>query len=141
MTRVFLVPLLAALLAPAARGERVAFNRDVRPILADKCFACHGPDTSHRKAKLRLDTADGARKVLVAGKAHESELYARITREEERGRMPPVKSGKALSPSEIALLRQWIDEGAVFEQHWSFARLRRPALPVVQGPNWSRNPV
>src|SRR5262245_61323828 len=104
MTRLLLSALLLVP-APALAG-RVAFNRDIRPILSDKCFSCHGPDSGHRKAGLRLDTAEGARTALAPGKPDESELYQRITKQEARGKMPPVKLGKHLSPSEIALIRQ-----------------------------------
>jgi mono/diheme cytochrome c family protein len=123
MLRLLLGALVALLLPALAHADRVAFNRDVRPILSDKCFSCHGPDAGHRKAGLRLDTADGARAALEPGKPHDSELFRRVTSKEPRGRMPPAKSGKALSPSEIAILRQWIEEGAAYEQHWSYARM------------------
>jgi hypothetical protein len=134
--------LLVALLLPApAFADPVAFNRDVRPILSDKCFSCHGPDASHRKAKLRLDTPEGARKVLVAGKPDESELFHRVSQEETRGKMPPVKFGKPLSPAEIATLRQWILEGAPYEKHWSYAPPRRPPTPAVSNAGWARGPI
>lgn len=130
------------LLLPASLfADSISFNRDIRPILSDKCFSCHGPDSTHRKGKLRLDTSEGARKVLVPGKPEESELIARITRKESRGKMPPVKGGKILSSSEIALLHKWIQLGAPYEQHWSYAPLRRPALPPVRDLPWTRTVV
>src|SRR3954451_9730195 len=103
-------PLLAvftfAVLTPSARAADVDFNRDVRPILSDKCFACHGPDEKHRKAKLRLDVAKDtlASGVIVAGKPAESSLVERITTADESERMPPAKSGKSLTAAEVATL-------------------------------------
>src|SRR4051794_41744282 len=106
--------LLLALLLAAA--PPVAFNRDVRPILSDRCFACHGPDAAHRKARLRLDTREGAMKVpgvIVPGKPDQSELIQRVTRKHaEAGVMPPRKTGKVIAPREAGLLRRWIAEGA-----------------------------
>src|ERR1700722_6193165 len=93
--------------AEAADAERVEFNRDIRPLLADRCFPCHGPDAGHRKAGLRLDTDQGAkadlggRKAIVPGKPAESELLDRITSAEKARRMPPMKTGKELSVKEI----------------------------------------
>ncbi|MBI2807366.1 MAG: PSD1 domain-containing protein [Planctomycetes bacterium] len=118
---------------------RVEFNRDIRPILSDKCFFCHGPDAAHRKAKLRLDTEEGAR-VIVGGKPAESELYGRITQVEGSKRMPPPKSGKTLAKNEIELIRRWIEQGGTFQPHWSFAPPKRPQVPVSRHP-WPRNPV
>jgi len=100
----------------------VNFNRDIRPILSDKCFACHGPDEKHRKAKLRLDVEKVAldRGAIVPGKPTESELIERITAEDEIERMPPAKTGKKLSTTEIELLRKWIEQGAKYEKHWAY---------------------
>src|SRR5947207_1185520 len=98
----------------ASAGEKAAkieFNRDIRPMLSEKCFQCHGPDASHRKAKLRLDIEEGC-KVIAAGKPGESELYARITSNETDKRMPPAKSGKSLTKNEVELIRRWIEQGA-----------------------------
>src|SRR4051812_25794527 len=110
--------LLLALLLPAA--PPVAFNRDVRPILADRCFACHGPDAAHRKAGLRLDTREGAMKVdgvIVPGKPGQSEFVRRVSlKHPDRGVMPPRKTGKAVAPREVELLRRWIAEGAAYER-------------------------
>lgn len=100
----------------------VNFNRDIRPILSDKCFACHGPDEKHRKAKLRLDVEKVAldRGAIVPGKPAESALMDRITAEDESERMPPAKSGKKLSAAEIELFRKWIEQGAKYEKHWAY---------------------
>jgi hypothetical protein len=124
--------------------ERVEFNRDIRPILSDKCFACHGPDANHRKADLRLDTEEGAKadrggyRAIVPGKPGESELVARITSESKSQRMPPAKSGKQLSPTEIDLLRRWVDQGAKYQPHWSFIPPTRPVAPTVRNTAWPR---
>ncbi|MCA9017200.1 MAG: hypothetical protein KDA77_17845, partial [Planctomycetaceae bacterium] len=102
----------------------VEFNRDVRPILSDKCFACHGPDEKTREADLRLDDrtsalADlGGHRAIVEGKAQESELMRRITASDESELMPPADHGKPLTKVEIELLRNWINQGAQYQQHW-----------------------
>jgi hypothetical protein len=119
---------LRTLLAVAALGfasrlnaDPVDFNRDVRPILSDKCFACHGPDARVRKADLRLDTSDG----LGDGKA----LLGRVTAADPTDVMPPPKSDKRLTPKQIATLKQWVGEGAKYEGHWSFQPVKRPKPP------------
>jgi hypothetical protein len=100
-------------------GKTIAFNRDIRPILADKCFKCHGPDAKERKAKLRLDNARDAlvpaasgSRAIVPRKIDESELYLRITSDDPEERMPPASTGKSLSAVEVARLKTWIQEGA-----------------------------
>jgi hypothetical protein len=135
--------------ACAADGvEKTVFSRDIRPILADKCFKCHGPDASQRKSKLRLDNARDAQApaesgspALVAGKIDESELYRRITAEDSAERMPPPKSGKSLSAAEIERLKKWIEEGAPYEGHWAFRPPVRPEPPSVKKSGWCRNPI
>src|SRR5262245_12417674 len=104
---------------PPASTATVDFNRDIRPILSENCFACHGPDEKQRKAKLRLDTKAGAfhdlrdgGKAIVPGNVEESELIERITMVDALKRMPPVKSGKSLKPEQIAMLKRWIEQGA-----------------------------
>ena len=105
--------------------DQVLFNRDIRPILSDKCFFCHGPDKNKRQAELRLDVEENAKadrdghRVLVPGKPAESELYRRITSTDADVRMPPAESHKSLSESEIELLRQWIEQGAAWQEHWA----------------------
>src|SRR5207253_10433166 len=117
-------------------------------LLSDNCFACHGPDEKQRKAKLRLDTKEGAFKELrgggfaiVPGKASESKLIERVTAEEPAERMPPVKSGKHLTAEQIALLRQWIDQGAVWSEHWAYVAPRRSPIPKVSDKAWPRNAI
>lgn len=133
------LPLLCALtaLCPglASAGD-VDFNRDVRPILSDKCFRCHGPDEGERQAELRLDQkenvfaprANGV--AVVPGKSAASLVHQRITATNPSDRMPPVDSGKSLSPLEVEVLRRWIDQGADWSGHWSFVPPRRSALPA-----------
>ncbi|MEQ8787625.1 MAG: PSD1 and planctomycete cytochrome C domain-containing protein [Pirellulaceae bacterium] len=126
----------AAPRATLAAAPRIEFNRDIRPILSDKCFACHGPDEKHREADLRLDTAEGAKSAITAEKPEASELIARITSEDESERMPPSQSKKTLSPREIELLRQWVAQGAEYQPHWSFVPPRRGEAPAVKQAAW-----
>src|SRR5262249_7533121 len=118
---------------------RIEFNRDVRPILSDACFQCHGPDQAKRKAKLHFDTEEGARSVIVANKPGESKLVRRITAVDPEERMPPPSSGHALTQKQIAVLTQWVAEGAKWQKHWSFMPPVRPPLPPVKNIAWPRN--
>ncbi|MCO6453862.1 MAG: PSD1 domain-containing protein [Pirellulaceae bacterium] len=130
--------LLAFLLAATglSAGE-VAFNRDIRPLLSDKCFACHGPDKNRREADLRLDTEQGLLGeagepgVVVPGKPDDSELIARITSTDDDLRMPPPDAGKDLKPEEIELLRRWVEQGGRWEGHWSLQPIARPEIPQL----------
>ena len=146
---------MAALAGPttlAAQGSASArpvdFQREVRPILADNCFVCHGPDQSTRRAGLRLDTRDGALGARPRGAAvvpmdlEASLLYQRITHSNAGARMPPpALSNKTLSDEQIDVLRRWIEEGASWDQHWSFAAIERQAVPAVRNEAWGRNPI
>ncbi|HMF13022.1 MAG TPA: PSD1 and planctomycete cytochrome C domain-containing protein, partial [Gemmataceae bacterium] len=132
----------------APSDAKIDFDRQVRPILSENCFACHGPDDKARKAKLRLDTKAGAfarlrggGSAIVAGKPAESELFRRVSSADADERMPPVKSGKKLSGGQIDLVRQWIEQGADWSEHWSFVAPKRPQLPNVAGGNWARNGI
>jgi mono/diheme cytochrome c family protein len=137
----------AASAAPSAPADRADFGRQIRPLLSDNCFTCHGPDEAKRKAKLRLDTQEGAlaersgRAAVVPGKPEASELIARITTADEDDRMPPPKSGKQLTAEQIALLKRWIEQGAEWQQHWAFAPLRKPEIPHLPARAWARNPI
>ncbi|HCI92320.1 MAG TPA: hypothetical protein DHV60_07210, partial [Verrucomicrobiales bacterium] len=104
-------------------GE-LEFNRDIRPILSENCFHCHGPDKETREAKLRLDTREGALKkdAIVPGKPEDSEVIYRITTDDEDDLMPPPEHHLELSKKDIATLEQWIKEGAEYQQHWSFEK-------------------
>ncbi|MDW8207263.1 MAG: DUF1553 domain-containing protein [Chloroherpetonaceae bacterium] len=124
---------------------KLRYNRDIRPILAENCFACHGPDSAARKAGLRLDRPEDATQVrngraaIVRGKPEQSTLVLRIT---GRGPiMPPRESHKSLTKQQIALLVRWIREGAEYERHWSFIPPKRPPLPKVKNAQWPRNPI
>ena len=103
-----------------AASPEILFDRDIRPILADKCFFCHGPDKEHQEADLRLDLEPNAREMIKAGSPHESELITRILATDD-SQMPPKETKKELSAKEISLLTQWVKEGASWSQHWSFS--------------------
>lgn len=119
----------------------VQFNKQIRPVLSDKCFACHGPDSRQRKANLRLDRREGVERVTTPGKPMESALYQRIASPDDSFRMPPVHSKRMLSDEEIALLKRWIEQGAVFETHWAFVPPKRVEPPAVQNEAWARNEI
>ena len=126
----------------------LSFNRDIRPILSDRCFQCHGPDQSQRKAGLRLDIRGDAVSVRKAGKAaivpgqpDVSLLIERIETDNEDERMPPLDSNKVLSKSERELLRRWVEEGANYEAHWAFLAPLRPPLPDIHQAASVRNPI
>ena len=140
-----LLALAAGVCARAASKGPVDFDRDIHPILSDKCFACHGPDEKERKAKLRLDRKDEAFKPLksggyavVPGHPEKSELVARLSTKDEDDLMPPPKSGKKLTPAQIDLLRRWVAEGASWQRHWAFVKPERPPLPAVKNKKWPR---
>src|SRR5436190_99061 len=122
-----------------AQGRRIDYNRDIRPILSDLCYKCHGPDEKERKAGLRLDTqlgveakVDSGLAVIVPRKSAESELFVRITATDPNEKMPPPALGKTLSPQQIDLIKRWIDEGATMRGHWSFVAPVRTQPPVVK---------
>lgn len=121
----------------ASVASHLDFNRDVRPILSDKCFFCHGPDAEERSADLRLDIADGASDVIVPGKPDESELVARIRDADDP--MPPVDSHKKLEPREIALLARWVAEGGKYEAPWAYVAPKQHEVPDNQDNDWANN--
>ena len=110
--------------------EKLNFSYQVRPILSKYCFACHGPDKA--KGKLRLDIHEGIKKATKSGKAEESELIQRILTDDEDDVMPPHETGKKLKDSELVILKQWINEGADFGEHWSFQPIKKPEIPKVK---------
>src|SRR5437762_909342 len=139
---------LGAIVSQAPAAQKVKFNRDIRPILTDNCFACHGPDPGSRKANLRLDQElglFGERKgghAIIKGDPKQSLLYQRITAEDEDDVMPPPKSHKPpLKPAQRELIRRWIEQGAPWEAHWSFVAPVRPTVPAVKNAAWVRNPI
>jgi len=139
--------LLALLVMPCAAKSGPSYDADIRPILADHCFKCHGFDKRRRFMGLRLDTRDGAlatldsgHRAIVPGQPDESELMRRVLATDDR-RMPPASEAKQLSAEQIETLRSWIAAGAEYEPHWSFIPPVRPELPQVSNPQWVRNPI
>lgn len=129
-------------------SDRVDFNRDIRQILSNNCYQCHGPGENQRKAGLRLDTEEGALAALksgnhavVPGDRNASALVYRITTADEADRMPPIETDKTLTPHEIDLIGRWIDQGAEWERHWAFISPKDPELPQIQMADWPRNPI
>ena len=127
---------------------QIRFGRDIRPLLSDRCFLCHGPDRAMQKAGLRLDSFDEAtadrdgEAAIVPGDPNASLLYQRIISTNSRKRMPPAKSGKhQLEPEEIERIRLWIESGAEYEDHWAFTQLTRPEIPSVDQPEGGVNEV
>ncbi|MGI9445375.1 MAG: PSD1 and planctomycete cytochrome C domain-containing protein [Rubripirellula sp.] len=125
----------------AHADDELSFNRDIRPILSDTCFFCHGPDAEHREADLRLDREESAKQdAIEPGNASASELIARITSSDPDELMPPPESGKRLSQKQIDRLKRWVDEGAVYEPHWSYVAPKPKPTPRTNSA-WARDPV
>src|SRR6266850_1562487 len=147
------VSMLAARAAAAAEerkavGGKVDFNRDIRPILSENCYKCHGPDNEARKAKLRFDVRAEALKpaksgtvAIVPGAPDKSEIIARITAPDPDDRMPPLKTGKRLDDIQVELLKRWVAQGAPYATHWAYVKPMRPALPEVKNKRWTRNAI
>lgn len=143
--------ILSIAVSPWAMGQEdtsLSFNRDIRPILSDNCFACHGPDESKRKAGLRLDIAEGVfgelasgNQAVVPGKPEASSIIHRITTSDVDDRMPPADSNKSLSADQIALLTRWVTDDAPWEEHWAFEAPKRPRVPRVYGDETIQNPI
>jgi hypothetical protein len=129
--------------APNREAEKLQFNRDIRPILTENCFACHGPDKNARKAGLRLDMREEAVKAeaIVPGKPGDSLLIQRIFADDPKQRMPPAKSHKTLTATQKETLKRWIAAGAAYQPHWSFLAPKRPLPPAVKQGDWVRNPI
>lgn len=135
---------------PEQLPDSVSYNFDIRPILSDKCFACHGPDANKRQAGLRLDIADSAYKALeenpgahaiVPGDPLKSQVFLRVSSEDSTFRMPPVESNLSLTEREIKLIGKWIGQGAKYERHWAFVVPESPRLPKVGNEEWPRNEI
>ena len=125
--------VVAGLALPAFAA--VDFNREIRPILSDNCFKCHGPDDKHRMANLRLDIHDGGAfaqrakgPLIVSGDSSKSTLYQRVSNPDKNRRMPPPNAELTLTPKQTQLIKEWIDEGAKWETHWAFTAPVRPAV-------------
>ncbi|MBM4011495.1 MAG: DUF1553 domain-containing protein [Planctomycetes bacterium] len=133
---VITVALVMAWLAPrTVAATPVSFNRDIRPILSDNCFSCHGPDAGHRQADLRLDVRDDAvaAGAIVPGRPAESGLVARVNATDSGELMPPPESHKKLDAGQKALLARWIEQGAEYQRHWAYEPPRKPAVPAGAG--------
>ena len=139
--------LLPSVLCGLPLEDEIDYDRSIRPILADRCYPCHGPDAGARKAKLRLDRreiaiaerSDGA--PIVPGDPSSSLMIERLTAIDAEDRMPPPESKRQVSDEEIELLRRWIEQGARFDRHWAFKAPRSPELPAVLDLQWSRQPI
>jgi hypothetical protein len=144
-TLVFLVltSTWSPLAEPAVAEELIDFNRDIRPILSENCFYCHGQDPNKREGDLRLDVRDEAlnHSAIVPGKPEESELLRRINASDAEIAMPPPDSNRHLTEKQKAILKQWILDGAEYSKHWAFETPQRAALPQVNNPSWVRNPI
>ncbi|MBC8325040.1 MAG: PSD1 domain-containing protein [Verrucomicrobia subdivision 3 bacterium] len=141
-------PLIFILLAASATAAPLSFNRDIRPILSNTCYQCHGPDSAARKAKLRLDReADsraelkGGARAIVPGNLSESELIYRVTTDDANEKMPPAESHRQLTAKQIELLKQWVKEGGKYEKHWAFTPPKAAPLPSLKLKNWARNGI
>ena len=132
---------------PSSTSAKIDFTRDIRPILSENCFRCHGPDTEAREADLRLDVRSAAfadldgHRAIVPGHPGKSELFRRISTADADERMPPADSKKKLTARQIETLRRWIKQGAPWAKHWAFIAPRRPKLPPVKNTKWVRNPI
>jgi hypothetical protein len=143
-------PVVAAtsdVLGAHGAEKPVDFNRDIRPILSDTCFICHGPEDKSRQGNLRLDSKEdvfaerNGYRIIVPGNSAASRLYQKVSSKEDAARMPPAYSGKSLTPKQIELLRVWIDQGAKWQSHWAFDPPKRPAIPEVKDKTWPKNPI
>jgi hypothetical protein len=131
---------ITCLIVPSAADE-ISFNREIRPILSDTCFFCHGPDSEHREADLRLDVEEIAKDYsIVPGDADASEIIARITSDDPDLRMPPADSGKRLTAEQIKLLTRWVEQGALYEPYWAYVPPRPHQAPMVDS-DWPRGHV
>ncbi|MCS7046284.1 MAG: DUF1549 domain-containing protein, partial [Gemmataceae bacterium] len=131
------------LVAPVGAQTKIEYNRDIRPILAENCFACHGPDSAARKAGLRLDQRDAAiaAEAIVPGKPEQSALVQRIFAVDAAQVMPPPKTNKTLTAEQKELLKRWIAAGAEYQMHWSYLAPVRPPVPTVKNTAWVRHPI
>jgi mono/diheme cytochrome c family protein len=139
------VPLFAFLiaLASATAAQAIEYNRDIRPLLVQSCYACHGPDSASRQADLRLDQRDAAvdAGAIEPGKPDESELIRRVFSTDADEVMPPPDHQHQLTAEQKDLLRRWVAAGAEYQSHWSFIAPERPPLPAVKNAGWVRNPI
>lgn len=134
---------LAAFSAAATSTNKIEFNRDIRPILSENCYLCHGPDKNNRKAKLRLDVREVAldRGAIVPGKPEESEMIKRIEATDPEDHMPPPETHKKISDAQKETLKKWIADGAEYQPHWAYMKIVRPSGPQVNDARWVRNSI
>ena len=137
----FALVALAALVSVRGKATDIVFNRDVRPILSEHCFECHGPDQATREAELRLDVAESASSVIEPGDAEASELIRRIHSTEAGEQMPPQDSKKQLTKKQRDLLTQWVRQGGHFQGHWAFIPPQPTQPPLLEHDDWSKNPI
>ena len=137
-----------ALSSRKATPQKLSFNQNIQPILSESCYPCHGPDPGGRKAKLRLDRAEFAYAphdkygpAIIPGRTDKSPLVQKIESKNPKDRMPPPEAHKTLKPEQIALLREWVKQGAVYEEHWSFIAPKSQSLPQVKQKEWVRNAI
>ena len=127
---------------------KIDFNKEIRPLMSDTCFRCHGFDAKARKGGLRLDERESALKAgrsgktaIVPGKPEDSEIIKRIFATDETDLMPPPEAHKTFTSAQKELFRQWVKEGAEFKSHWAFSPIEKPAVPVVKNKTWSQNAI
>src|SRR5262249_586613 len=148
---IFITETGAQTASPAAQEKdqrKLSFNQTIQPILSENCYACHGPDPGARKAKLRLDRAefayaphDKSGPAILPGQPDRSPLVRKIEARNPKDRMPPPEAHKTLKPEQIALLREWVKQGAVYEEHWSFLAPKPQSVPEVKQKEWVRNAI
>jgi len=147
MTGKLALAIAATMTTAIGADVRLDFQRDVRPVLAEHCFSCHGQDDAKRKAKLRLDTREGAtadlggHAAVVPGKPEASTLVHRIQSTDPEERMPPMDAHRPLSDAQQETLRRWVAEGAPYQGHWAFQKVARPRIPLTRDSRWGRHPV
>jgi hypothetical protein len=150
MNKVFWLTILSAAGTALIQGQnaRIDFDRQVRPIFSDNCFACHGPDEEKRMAKLRLDVKDGGAfskrkdyQIIVPGDSAHSRLFQRVSSDKKGFIMPPPYSNHTLTKAQIETIQKWIDQGAKWDMHWSYTVPKASPVPKVSNPAWVRNPI
>jgi hypothetical protein len=146
----FIAPCILALPAVSMAEQTIRFNRDVRPILSDRCFPCHGPNEDDREADLRLDRTegpDGAYRTLYdsqaikPGSLEDSQVWHRITSQDDDVMPPPDSSKKPLTDDERRIIKRWIEQGAPYADFWAFVPPRKPTMPEVEDQRWNRQPI
>ncbi len=135
-------------ISTSAEADSIDYARDIRPILSDRCYSCHGPSEEGREGGLQLDSkasalgeSESGERAIVPGDFEASELYRRILSDDVDERMPPLESNKTLSPEEIEGIKKWIEEGAAWNEHWAFVTLKRAELPPVRNQAWAKTPL